>query len=442
MLKWKKFYLPLALILWTSASHATVTLLEKDEWKVMMSGFVEMDNILDSRRSLTEVAGSAPIDRPGTLAGDNGRLQSSLRNSRFAFTVLPPMQSDWKIKGYLEMDFLGYNPAPSTSQSESAFFTNPTLRLRHSYLSGEKNGWTTLAGQTWTLFGWQPYYVMTTVSVPPAPGELYQRTPQITEVKAIELGESSRLQVAASLTRPSQRDSQTPNLDVGVRYAYAGFKAAFASPSGEINAEPTSVALSGTFRSFETPDSASAAAGKKIHNGNGVAFDLMLPILPAASKDDVGNSLTLTGEFSTGSGFGDEFPSWTANLAPMSAGSGAAGIAGFTNLDAGQGGYDGGDSFHLLTLQAWNAQLQYHLPGACRSFVNVGYGELKAYGLGGLVTFSKTGYDRSSVLFVNYFHDVTKQIRVAAEYANFSTHYVDDVKAHDDRYQITGYFRF
>ena len=34
------------------------------------------------------------------------------------------------------------------------------------------------------------------------------------------------------------------------------------------------------------------------------------------------------------------------------------------------------------------------------------------------------------------------QIRGAIEYAKLTTHYVDTVSAHDDRYQINAYFRF
>ena len=58
----------------SASSHATITLVEKDDWKVLTSGFVEMDAFRDSRRSFTEVIANSPVDRPGTFSGDNGRM--------------------------------------------------------------------------------------------------------------------------------------------------------------------------------------------------------------------------------------------------------------------------------------------------------------------------------------------------------------------------------
>src|SRR4051812_36189266 len=111
--------------------HAQVALVDHDGWKVNLSGFVEMDSFFDTTRSFTEVVGNNPVARPGTLSGETGRTQLTLRNTRFAFNVIPPTVEDWKTRGYLEMDFLGYDPSVSTSQSESAFYSNPSLRIRH-----------------------------------------------------------------------------------------------------------------------------------------------------------------------------------------------------------------------------------------------------------------------------------------------------------------------
>src|SRR4051812_21094156 len=196
-------------------ANASVTLLDKDEWKVMLSGFAETDMINDNTRSLTEVAGNNPVDRLNSLAGDNGRTQFSVRNSRFAFTVLPPLQHDMKVKGYLEFDLLGYDPGVSTTQptnTEASFYTNPTLRVRHAYVSSEKEGCQFLIGQYWTLFGWNPNYVMTTASVPPVSGNVYQRTPQVTFIHTSNWGEGDKIQYGLSVARPSERDSDIPNI--------------------------------------------------------------------------------------------------------------------------------------------------------------------------------------------------------------------------------------
>lgn len=418
-------------------SYASISLLEKDDWKVQMSGFIEQDMFTDNRRSLQEVVGNSPVDRPGKPAGENGKTQFSIRNSRLAFSVLPPAQDEWKTKGYFEFDLM----APINATSDASFYTNAALRVRHAYLSAESNGWQFLAGQYWTLFGWNPIYVPTTASVPPGPGTIYQRTPQVTATKTIAFGEQSKVQAAASVARPSQADSEMPNLEIGAKYSFSGYGSAIASPTGDVSVQPLSVAVSATSRSFKTAATADGLSTSKT-NGTGFAVDAMIPILASSDGKDAGNTLTLTGEFSTGKGFADAFPGWSGNLATQPSGNG---FAGKTNLDAGQGGFDSSNGFHLVNLQSWNAQLQYHLPSSWHTFVTVGYAQLSVRDIKGL-TPVKSGadalYDKSTMQYLNVFHDVTSQIRVAAEWAHFTTHYVDDVSANDDRYQVNAYFRF
>lgn len=426
----------------SGASHATITLVEKDDWKVLTSGFVEMDAFRDSRRSFTEVIANSPVDRPGTFSGENGRMQFSVRNSRLAFTFLPPQQGEWKSKGYLEFDLIGYDPAPSaTTQSEGSFLTNPTFRMRHAYIDMQNNGWEVIAGQYWTLFGWEPTYVLTTASVPPAPGTVYQRTPQLTGMKTCAIGEQGKLQSGVSIARPSQRDSSMPNIDAGVKFSWAGLGSGFSSYVGDAKVEPMSVALSGTMRQFSTATSANVADGMTKSNGTAFAVNAMLPILPSSDGKDLSNTITVTGEFSSGKGYADAFPGWTGGLAQLP--SGATGGASTSNIDAGQGGYDAGNSYQLVKLQSWNAEVQYHFPTEMHSFATAGYTQLSSSNINGLGP-AKTSplYDRTGLYFVNLFHDLTPQVRVAVEYAKVTTHYVDDVSASDDRYQISGYLRF
>jgi hypothetical protein len=60
----------ITIVLLKALSATAVTLVEKDEWKVNLGGFVELDNIYDSTRSLPETLGNAPINRPSTVKGD------------------------------------------------------------------------------------------------------------------------------------------------------------------------------------------------------------------------------------------------------------------------------------------------------------------------------------------------------------------------------------
>jgi hypothetical protein len=224
-----------------------------------------------------------------------------------------------------------------------------------------------------------------------------------------------------------------------VRWSNSSWTAGFASASGDVKAEPLSVGLSATFREFVTPKSASADSELNTHHGQGLAADILVPLLPAHDAVTAG-SLVLTGEISGGTGYADAFPNWSGGLTQMN--TGGAGLSGNTNLDAGQGGYEANGSFRLIRMRTWNAQLQYQLPGEMNSFVTLGYSKLDAFRVGGLTPGGANLYDGTSMLFANIFHDCTKQIRVGLEYAKFTTHYVDGMSVADNRVQLNGYFRF
>ena len=150
-----------------------------------------------------------------------------------------------------------------------------------------------------------------------------------------------------------------------------------------------------------------------------------------------------SGEFSAGKGYADAFPGWTGNLGQMPTVPAGANSDSFTNLDAGQGGFDSAGTFQLIKLQTWNTQLQYHLPGG-RYFVTLGHSQITASNINGLGPAASGAflYDKSAMDFINFYHDFTPQIRGAVEYAKITTHYVDGIEASNDRYQVTAYFRF
>ncbi len=56
---------------------------------------------------------NAPVVRPGATAGTTGNPIPPPRNSRLSFLAQVPDMDGWKNKGYLELDFLGYDPAPN-----------------------------------------------------------------------------------------------------------------------------------------------------------------------------------------------------------------------------------------------------------------------------------------------------------------------------------------
>lgn len=203
MPRFRTFAAIASLLFSVTSAQAAITLLDKDNWKFLFSGFAQFDAINDSTRSLNETSGNNPIARSGTANGDNGRTFFSPRNSRIAFTALPPSLGEWKTKGHIEGDFLGNQPP---GISEASFYTNAAFRLRHFYFQADSADWTVIAGQYWTLFGWQPYYFLNTLTEPPLSAVLYQRTPQVTLIRNIKLGENM-LQAGISVHRPAARDS-------------------------------------------------------------------------------------------------------------------------------------------------------------------------------------------------------------------------------------------
>jgi hypothetical protein len=59
-----------------------------------------------------------------------------------------------------------------------------------------------------------------------------------------------------------------------------------------------------------------------------------------------------------------------------------------------------------------------------------------------LQTLKTVAYAQDQVMFVNIVKDLTKQIRIAAEYDHVVTTYLDNVTPINERYQISAYFRF
>ncbi|HWU43762.1 MAG TPA: hypothetical protein VN132_10000, partial [Bdellovibrio sp.] len=219
----------------------------------------------------------------------------------------------------------------------------------------------------------------------------------------------------------------------------------YASTYGDIKNESLSVGVSGSFRQFETPISATETSSQSHKNSSAIAVNGLIPLLPASGSDNLGNSLALNFEFTSGSGYADTLPNWSGGLNGFP--QGAAGTIGAdTNLDAGFGGIDSNGNFDLVKLQTFNVSLQYVLPESWHSLVTMGYSSIYSNNVGDFVASATTAadiYDRSSMYFINYIHDFTKQIRVGAEYDKVQTHYVSDgASPYNNRFQLTALYRF
>jgi hypothetical protein len=442
-----------------SQAHANLTIFDKDDWKFSVGGFIEADGIFDSTRSLRETIGNAPVDSNTTNPGNasNGRTQFSIRNSRFDFTVEAPETSGWHSKAYFEFDFLGQDPSPGTAgNSEASYYDNPTLRVRHAYLQAGKDGFQVLAGQYWDLLGWQPYYFITTTDVSPLPGMIYYRTAQLRGLKEIAFSDDDVLQAAVSIARPAEEDSRYPSLEAGLRMAFGERKSGLTgAASGARVTQPMSVAVSAgvTDYSMPNPTNGGAAQSNATTNqthfpGSMIVADAMLPVIASPDGKDVANTLSLLGEYSTGVGFGEEFTNWTGNVAnPLSTATvgGATNFKYLPNLDAGLGDYDPNGNFYLIHLQSFNIHAQYHLPEGWDSFIDAGYGQLYSNNADNITSKTKATvipYNREQMVFANFFHDFTTQLRAAIELNRVTTSYQDGSMGGNNRVELSAYFIF
>lgn len=428
-----------------SSSNAfnDTTLVDKNDWKVVFGGFVETDVITDTTRSFAEVVGNSPVLRQGSVAGDNGRTQYSLRNSRFSLAALPPVTNGWKTKGFMEFDFLGYvpNPAPG-GINEANYLTSPTLRLRLAYTTAESNGWQILVGQYWTLFGWDSNYILKTLSVAPVAGVTFERTPQVRLTKILSLGDASDLELAFAGNRPTQSDAVVPTFDMGTRWVYKGRRAGYTSAIADVQAQPMSLGFSGTIRKYQTGITGGATDAKNHYIGSAFAVDAMVPIMASASEKEYGNTLSFSCEFTIGRGYADQFSGWSGNISQLP---NTVPPGNTTNLDAGMGGYNSDGVFSLINLQTLTAQFQYHFPEKFLggTYTTLGYGRLYSNNVASMIPVTANiAYDSVQTYFLNVFHDFTRQIRVGLEYGLFATHYVDGAQPKNVRVQGAAWFRF
>ena len=450
------------MLLSASGSEASVTLLDHDQWKVTMNGFVEADASSDSTKGFVEIIGNSPVPRGDVASGMKGRTQFSVRNSRLAFGLNPPEQQSFKIEADLEMDFLGFDPSPAVSSStanlttEANYFNNPTLRIRHAYMAGRSGNFQILAGQTWSLLGWQPYYFSSTADVAPLPGMLYSRTAELKVLQSVPLTQEHRMQFAIAVLRPPQRDSSVPEIQAGFRMTmgslYSGYSG---SAVAKKISSPASLAVSGSWREFEIPDTKQNSFQSERFRGGALALNFLIPIVPSFDLTEVGNTVSLIGEWSMGTGYGDQFIGWTGGTAtPLgSAASGAASVLSANNrplnLDGGIGDFNPNGVFKLIELQSFALHAQYHLPTRYRSWITLGFNQLFspniqdfADSLGKSTSSNLFLYKRTQAIFFNLFTDFTNQIRFALEFVHVRTSYVDGVNAHNNRYQFSTYFMF
>jgi hypothetical protein len=417
------------------------------KWSTTLYGFLEADSIWDTTRSLNDLSGNAQIVRSlasgGTEAGDHARFTMGMRNSRFGFKLRAPETHGVRVSAMLETDFQGpLTIGTGTGQvSEGAFFTSPTLRVRHFNMKIETPVVDVLAGQYWQLFGWQSAYQPNTVEIQGVPGEVYGRTPQLRISKTLK-AEPVTFEIAIAATRPVQRDSGFPDGQGGLRFALDSWTGVQTVGSTGTQISPLSIAATGLLRRVEVDQLAASPKFTRDLTLTAVAVDAFIPVIPG-TKDNKENSFSLNGEFATGYGFADQYTGLSGGVGFPTLPA-AAGVAQtYTpNIDAGIVTYDARGHVHGIQWTSYLIGAQYYLPGTDGKFwVSGNYSHMESanshyYGTAAKLRLAEDWFD------VNLFVDPVPSVRIGAEYANFNDVYVDGTHAINHRLQLSGFFIF
>jgi hypothetical protein len=332
-----------------------------DEWKVEPYGHVRADFIRDSTESFFDGTNPYLIGRPGTYKGQHPRITFTARDTRVGLDLAAPDFEGIKTTGKIEFDFFGIPPTDVKENDQISF---GPVRVRHAYVKLH-TAIDIIAGQYYDLLGWGPNFYPATVAFLGVPAQVYHRNPQLRLEKAIDLG-GLELTAAVAAVRPGQRDSGVPDAQAGLKLAIGGWTGAAMQGLSQPNVVPLSLGVSGLYRHFKLPAfRPDPGALSQEDTGYGFVVNAVLPVIPAKKVEDRGNALTLTGEFSKGSGIADMYTGMEGGsrlpLLPDPTQATPALIYP-QNIDPGMVTFDREWELRSINWQGFVAGLQYYLP--------------------------------------------------------------------------------
>ena len=330
-------------------------------WKMGFYGWLELDAIWDSTQSFNETILDQTIARPYTYAGDNPRFQGTVKDSRIGFKVAAPTEGSIKASAQFEAHFFGVQP---TTVSQDQQYTYSSIRLRHYYAKLETPVLDLLVGQTFDLYGWggQGFFPSTPAFLG-VMGELFHRNVQLRLSKKVG-GDAVSLEIALAGVRPATRDGAVPDVQGGLKLQFNKFLGASAQGPRPAKAAPLAIAVSGVGRRLSVTDFQAIAADAQTAYGWGGAVDAFIPIIPVHG-DDLSNGLSITGEYSRGTGVTDLYLTLNGGVlfpalpnpknvlpAPVYT----------ANIDPGIVTFDADGVVHTINWQGWMANLHYNFP--------------------------------------------------------------------------------
>jgi hypothetical protein len=433
-------------------SHPSVM----SKFSATLYGFVEFDSILDSTQSFNDLAGNGTIAHGGSYASKHDRMTFGARNSRLGFKLKGPESELIKSSAIAEMDFFGNqpqgspSPAGSPAVSESAYFANPTFRIRHMALKLETPYIDILAGQYWQLFGWQSNFHPNSVDIQGLPGQVYSRAPQLRLSHTIKT-DMVNVEIAVAAVRPIQRDSGLPDGQAGLRLTINDWKGMRTAGGTGTSVDPASIGVSGLARRFRLPifDAAAPADQTQTINGYGISVDGFIPVVPATATN-WDNALTLTASFASGQAIADQFTGLSGGVSLVSPAVPTGTTSSFTSdVDNGLVIFDSNGQMHAIRWQAVMLGLQYYFPTSpFRMWVSGNYSHMNSSDIKNIVVgtsgpnVSGKIFDKSDFADGNLFVDATQSIRFGLEYAWFRQTFLDGSKGTNHRVQLSGFYLF
>ena len=340
------------------AGDATTLVVSKI--KATIYGFAEADFQYQSTQACTDFCSNTQVPRDDTYKGNHGRTLFSPRDSRFGVRLASPEEHGIKASGLLEGDFEG-----PTTTTEQGTFSNPEFRIRHAYLKFETPYVDVLLGQTWSLFGSQSNFLVTSVQLPGLPGQLFERTTQARVSKTLK-SDAVNVELAVAANRAPQEDSAYPEGVAGVKINFNKWTGQHTSYMTSTTINPASIAISGDVRGFRFPEFKAAPRHGITKMGGGVTFDVYLPIIPA-TKDNKDNALSITGELVIGAGTSDSYTALgaagTANATLPAPAPGTPAPVYTPNWDPGLAVVDAAGNFELVKWTTYTLAGEYYFPG-------------------------------------------------------------------------------
>jgi hypothetical protein len=467
----------------TGQTHAAeANSLVVGKWATTLYGFLEGDSIYDTTQSFADAAGNAQVLRPsGQMApnvsplpsvqpntvqplqptqgylGSHGQTLFSVRNSRLGLRLHAPESDTVHTSALLEMDFLGNQPS---GISQAAYFTSPTMRLRHAMFRVETPVVDVMVGQYWHLFGWMEGYLNNTTEIQGLPGQLYARAPQVRVSKTVKTS-AVTIEVAIAAVRPPSL-SEVPEMEGGLRLALDTLTGMHTAGATGTSLLPASIAVSGDFRYYEIPEAAAVVPTAMVNAPSGaIAADLFLPILPAR-VDKRGNTLSFMGQFVTGTGISDLYSGMSSGVMfPFVPNLTGTSPAWPTGIDQGLVDYDinpGQFALHPIQWTSFIAGLEYYLPGLDgKVWVSGNVSHIQSNNTAQFARAIANDPNPNEYFYpastpqvrkgedwwdANVFFDPIHAVRVGLEFATFYDHYVDSYTAKNYRAQASGFFIF